>query len=333
MRGLFSYSPGTTHYTPSECTVTDHSDHESAVILVQELNTKLAIADDSLQTKQIFIDQLEARIKELDQQLGNNKEKAECERRELEVNLENMNQRYCKFKENVAGEKRQLELDLENMDKECQAYKKTAQEERKQLELELENMSQQHQAYKEEAEGKRRQLELDLDNMDKEYVQYKEMAEGERKQLERNLMTIGAAHEHCGKLGPARVVLKSSYWHFKPYIEVENQRLTMNTPFNLSRGFAMLIYPDGMVSFQTIALPIKYLSADASDVMPGVNNLGGTVMLSGTCGSREKFWLHLSENDAVFIEPVDFRGRFLTRAFDTLLLQGSKSHKALFSLL
>ncbi|KAF8464695.1 hypothetical protein BDZ91DRAFT_251819 [Kalaharituber pfeilii] len=243
-RGQFT--PGTTRYTPSECTTTEdiaegqqpsHEGEDKSAI--QALHTDLTITLDSLQTKQMIINQLQDHIRAMDQ------EQQEYERK-------------------VQGEKQKLELDLK---------------------------------------------------------------------------TIRAEHEQCPNLARIRVAIKAAHSNQR-FIQILRGRPRVHvapssgppTSISVLETFELLRHPNGMVSFKPTSYPNTYLSADASKVRNGVNNPGGTVSCSNSCGSAEKFWIHRAFDAKVGIELVDFQGRFLSVDNDEVCVQGFKSPPELFYL-
>ncbi|KAF8464693.1 hypothetical protein BDZ91DRAFT_783587 [Kalaharituber pfeilii] len=225
-RGLFS--PGTTRYTPSEYTTTEDiaegqqlSDESKDQSATQALHTNLTLALDSLQTKQIIVNQLQDRIKAMDQ--------------------------------------------------EQQEYEQKVQDEKKKLELDLE--------------------------------------------------TIRAEYEQHHSPTPIRVAIKVGNSKDERFIQIVNgqPRVHVATPsppgttisISAQETFELLRHSNNMVSFKSTFYPNTYLSADASKVRNGVNNPGGSVGCSNSCGSAEKFWIHRAFDAKVGIELVDFQDRFL----------------------
>ncbi|KAF8464694.1 hypothetical protein BDZ91DRAFT_729650 [Kalaharituber pfeilii] len=244
-RGLFS--PGTTRYTPSECTTTEdiaegqQPSHEGeGKSATQALHTDLTLALDSLQTKQIIVNQLQDRIKAMDQ--------AQQE-----------------YEQKVQDEKKKLELDLE---------------------------------------------------------------------------TIRAEYEQHHSPTPIRVAIKVANSKDERFIQIENGQARVHvapsigttTSISAQETFELLRHPSGMVSFKPISYPNTYLSADASKVCKWVNNPGGSVGCSNSCGSAEKFWIHRAFDAKVGIELVDFRDRFLCVHGDAVRVQGYKCVSELFYL-
>ncbi|KAF8462109.1 hypothetical protein BDZ91DRAFT_797385 [Kalaharituber pfeilii] len=83
---------GTSRYTPSECTITEYlaeeqQPHYSEDQSLQVLHTNLTIAEDSLRTKQITINQLQDRITRMEQQHREYEQRVQGEKQQLERDL------------------------------------------------------------------------------------------------------------------------------------------------------------------------------------------------------------------------------------------------------
>ncbi|KAF8464304.1 hypothetical protein BDZ91DRAFT_849816 [Kalaharituber pfeilii] len=164
-------------------------------------------------------------------------------------------------------------------------------------------------------------------------------AEEENRKLHSVHATIRAEHELSPHTGRTRIVLKVAHWVCR-FIGAQDQT-NVAMQLNQMQVFTLLSHPNGMYSFETTTTPIAYLSAEGPDVRAVENDVGGAVTFSAECGSREKFWFHDVGNARLYIEPVDFPGRFLTTfkphqpgaskgENDRIWLQGWKSGSACF---
>ncbi|KAF8464282.1 hypothetical protein BDZ91DRAFT_849807 [Kalaharituber pfeilii] len=222
------FTPGTSRYASSECTSgyiegQQHPQQSEDKGTMEALSTKLAIAEDSAQTKktiikhledslqmkQTIVNQLEARIQGMEQELGEINLRHEGEKKQLDLDLKKVRQEYLEYKEKeevekmqleskrteMEGEKKQLELDLKKVRQEYIEYKEKEEVEKMQLESKLTEMDQMLQEYKQKVEGEKKQLELDLKKVRQEYLEYKETEEGERMQLESKLKEMDQSQQ------------------------------------------------------------------------------------------------------------------------------------------
>ncbi|KAF8458734.1 hypothetical protein BDZ91DRAFT_742885 [Kalaharituber pfeilii] len=166
-----------------------------------------------------------------------------------------------------------------------------------QLEGRIKTMNQEMEDNRERLEGEKRQLELDLKNRDQEHQAYKRETEDKRRQWEQHLASIRPEYEEDK---PTQISLESAF-HPETFIAVAGEEVTADSRSSPNTIFTLLKHQDGTVSFQTSGHPIAYLSADCS-----------CIVISNTCGSREKFSLHnWSSPGKVAIESRHFARRFL----------------------
>ncbi|KAF8459843.1 hypothetical protein BDZ91DRAFT_461106 [Kalaharituber pfeilii] len=168
----------------------------------------------------------------------------------------------------------------------------------------------------------------DLEQQLQQQKEYEQKVQGEKQQLELNLATIKAEHEKCCNLMPTHIAIKSVKLSEK-YIQMRNDRVQGATSIGTLETFELIRHPNGMVSFKSTCFPNLYLSVEASKFLPGLQNGGGSVKCSNTCGSREMFWIDWADNAEVGIEPADFKARFLMMNGNGVL-QGYKGSLELF---
>ncbi|KAF8464290.1 hypothetical protein BDZ91DRAFT_783716 [Kalaharituber pfeilii] len=154
-------TPDASRYASSGYTVTSgyieeqqHPEQSENKVTMEALRTKLAIAEDSAQTKQTIIkhledslqmkqtiiNQLEARIKGMERALEENELRYESEKKQLELDLKEVRQEYLEYKEKEEDEKMQLESKLTEMDQTQQEY----EQEVKGLQSSLQQLEAQH---------------------------------------------------------------------------------------------------------------------------------------------------------------------------------------------
>ncbi|KAF8453713.1 hypothetical protein BDZ91DRAFT_748798 [Kalaharituber pfeilii] len=325
--GYSVVTPGTSAYAPSEFAVTaepaevhEPPDSRDETVATETLQTKLATAEDSLQTKQSIINQmedalqskqtlinqleddlkkkqrviyqLEKRVKKMDQEQEESRRIIEKERVQLELDCRKRDQEHREHMETMQEERRQIELKFNEMTQEYHRYQRKAEEEKRKIEVDLKDMEQEHRQYKGSVEAEKIQLGMELKYIERAQREYKAEMEREKAQLERDLDTITAKHDSCG---PTQVILRSV--HFGTFISVANGNVTATSETGEVETFKLLKHPNGTVSFQTNSFPINYLRA------------GPEVTLSPSCGNMERFWLRGgSGNGSVFIEAVAFPG-------------------------
>ncbi|KAF8464289.1 hypothetical protein BDZ91DRAFT_783715 [Kalaharituber pfeilii] len=314
------FTPDTSHYASSEYTVTpgcieeqQHLEQSEDKVTLEGLSTKLAIAADSVQTKQTIIKHLEDSM-QMKQTIIN----------QLETRIKGMEQELEENKLRHKEEKKQLELDLNKVQQEYLDYKEKGEGDRMQLESKLKEMDQMQQEYKQKAEGEKTQLALNLRNMNLQYGQNKNKIENEKKSLERRLQVLQTEHEKCGPC----FVLKSE--QHKRFIDFSNGRAVANSvriPGMMT--FTLEKHSNEMVSFRA-SYPTVYLSTDDRAAQ---NRSAAALKLSETCGSKEMFWLHEDHQGGQYIEPVDFQGQFLSACPEEtyIVLRREKSANELFS--
>ncbi|KAF8453087.1 hypothetical protein BDZ91DRAFT_749903 [Kalaharituber pfeilii] len=325
--GLFT--PSTSVYAPSEYTmnaeVQYEPDHSEGKAVIESITTKLAIAEDALQRKQAIIENLESSLQMKETVIKHLETSLETKRatlNQLEECIKRMDEEHREYNERVQGEKMQLELELEDKDLKHQKYTEKIDTETKELETRLKEMDQEHREYKQQAEGEKSRLETSLKERNQELRKY-QWTMIEKTRLASDLQTLRSEHEKCR---PIQVILRAGCGsHFIGVTGGEAQLVCNDSE---AQTFTLWKHPNGMTSFQIIGTSIKYLSADASDVPIGEKTSGGSVKLSESCGSKEKFWLHDSDYGARFkhIECVDYPGRFLSacgNGYD-LLIFGAK---------
>ncbi|KAF8450065.1 hypothetical protein BDZ91DRAFT_786897 [Kalaharituber pfeilii] len=79
---------------------------------VQALQTKLSVAENSLQEKQKIIHELERRTREMEQDQQEYKQKVEADKRQLDLDLRSMSEEHEKYQQKMEYDRIQLELDL-----------------------------------------------------------------------------------------------------------------------------------------------------------------------------------------------------------------------------
>ncbi|KAF8445449.1 hypothetical protein BDZ91DRAFT_853720 [Kalaharituber pfeilii] len=334
------FTPGTSTYTPSECTIAvgvaqveQQPDTFEDTDTVETLQTKLVVAEDSLQAKQTIINQMEdalqtkqmlinqmqdalktkqALISQLEdslrmkQKVINELEKRnqeqeerrrniEEEKKKLELNSRKRDQQHREFGEKVEEERRQMEMKLRELGQEFQESKEKVEKERRQMEMKLRELDQEFQEYKEKVEKERSQMEVHMESMDRNHRVYKDRVEGEKWQLRAQLQCIQEIERANQDKPLIQVSLRSA--HHGTYISIANGRVTATREFSAVETFTLVKHLNGTVSFQTTSVTRSYLSADPK------------VKLRSTCGNEERFWLRSgSEDGSVFIEPVNSPG-------------------------
>ncbi|KAF8460831.1 hypothetical protein BDZ91DRAFT_412271 [Kalaharituber pfeilii] len=337
------FTPDASRYASSEYTVTSgyieeqqHPEQSEDNVTMEALSTKLAIAEDSAQTKQTIIkyledslqmkqtiiNQLEARIKGMERVMKEIELRHESQKKQLQVELKKVQQEYLEYKEKKEGEKMQLESKLTEMDQMLQEYKQKVEGEKKQLELDLKEVRQEYLEYKEKGEGERMQLELKLKEMDQTQQDYKRTVEG----LQSSLQQLEVQHKKCGRfvvkseLHNTFIAVKISFFRFPT--------LKASTTFTGSTTFTLANHPNGMVSFRTPSL--RYLSVND---YPGQNERAAAVTLDLlTCGRKEMFCLHEDDSGGRYIESAAFPGNFLSACSGDpyIVLREGKSAAAIF---
>lgn len=154
----------------------------------------------------------------------------------------------------------------------------------------------------------------------------------EKSKLELELTTLKISYEQLSlHVSPPHVAIKSCASDER-YIQMlgDTGRVYVATSIGRTETFELERHQNGMVSFKSTCQPTVWLSADGSGVRPGEKSWdgGGWVGCSRVCGSREKFWLHKSNQGRLGIEPVEDTGRFLRldpKWFEGIVLQGVKS--------
>ncbi|KAF8460743.1 hypothetical protein BDZ91DRAFT_413421 [Kalaharituber pfeilii] len=220
------FTPGTSHYTPSECTITENLDlleaqqqsHSEDKPAAQVVYRALAIAEDSLQTKQTIINQLQDRIMDMDQEQQ-------------------------KFKQKIEEEKRQLELDLATVRSEHEKCDDLTTD----ITCKL---------------GIINQLSDEVMELNQEQQEFQQKIEDEKRQLGLELATLRAEHDKCQNLTPTYVAIKSD--KSNRCFELNNGQLRQAYTVNSFGIFELVQHTNGTVSFISTCFPNTYLSFSES---------------------------------------------------------------------
>ncbi|KAF8456808.1 hypothetical protein BDZ91DRAFT_852485 [Kalaharituber pfeilii] len=277
------FTPGASHYTPSECTITPRIEYESeqqqqqhseeGSSTIAALNAKLAVAQDLLQTKQTIISQLEDSL-HTKQSIINQLEDSVRAKQTTINQLEDSLQMKQTLINQLEDSLRAKQATIHQPDDMLQAEGTTAPK-----------------------------LE--------EYVKKLVMEQYEKQvkcESERYLATIRPEYDRKSNAGSPCMVLTA----LGRYFGIGREGVTLLTSLNLSLPFRIVRHTNGMVSFQADTSPITYLSAEASDVEVGDANTGGSITITEKYGRKEMFWLQHGSGDTVTIELVDLPGRFLS---------------------
>ncbi|KAF8456811.1 hypothetical protein BDZ91DRAFT_745089 [Kalaharituber pfeilii] len=281
--GLFT--PATTHYTPSECTITPGIEHGSeqqqqqqrsdeGTSTIEALNTKLAVAQDLLQTKQTIISQLEDSLHTKQSIINQLEDSVRAKQTTINQLADSLQMKQTLIHQ-LEDSLRAKQATIHQPDDILQAKGTSA---------------------------------LTVEEYLKKLVmeQYENQVKG---QSERHLSTPRPEYYRESNMRLPHMILEAPA--LRRYFGISREGTAVLTSFSLSLPFTLLRHTNGMVSFQADTSPMTYLSAEASDVEIGNNNAGGTVTLTERCDSTEMFLLHETEFESVSIELVDFPGRFL----------------------
>ncbi|KAF8464294.1 hypothetical protein BDZ91DRAFT_795878 [Kalaharituber pfeilii] len=253
--GLFT--PGTFSYTSSECRVTagciegqQHAEQSEDKVTMEVLSTRLAIADDSVQTKQTIIKNLEDSLQTKQTMIKHLEDSLQTKQtiiNQLEVRAKGMEQELEESKLRYKAEKKQLELGLKEVQQEYLEYREKGEGEKMQLELNLNDMYQRQQVYQQMVENEKALLELKLRNDNR-------TIDIEKSQLRMSLQVLQAEHEKCG----LRFVLRSE--QYRTFIGFHNGRAIASSLLFGTMIFKLQKHPTDMVSFRANTHPTTYLT-------------------------------------------------------------------------
>ncbi|KAF8460744.1 hypothetical protein BDZ91DRAFT_851395 [Kalaharituber pfeilii] len=308
--------PGTSRNTSSECTVTEKLDapharqqphHRDDTPGAQLVYRTLAIAEDSLQTKQIIINQLQDRIRDMDQEQQEFKKKVEEEKGRLELDLRT-EQAKCHalatdLVEQVARAD-ELQDRITDMDQEQKAFKQKVQNEKRQLELDLAAVKEKHDKCLTDKKLMVNQLQDRIRDMDLEQKAFKQKVQGEKRRLKIDLAAVRAEHDKCHDLTPTYVAIRSASSDL--WIQMCKDDIQRVQFVGALGVFELLQHSEGLVSFKSAYFDDTYLSFVESSF-----TLKSYEGIDSTDSTKNKFRLLWSDNAEVKIEPADVEGRFL----------------------